>query len=161
RRRSMRCSVTTSKRVVWRRTGPTNACGARKGSRRSAFSSSCRKRRSAPPTSSANAPLFHSSRKPGRKRRLLFDPGRLDEAELRQGLGEQRIAARVDRRLIDSLAVLAVETLDDQHAADDFAEGREAVEIELRVVPEIDEHLRRARGRKLTLRERNAAADIA
>src|SRR4029077_10910392 len=76
---------------------------------------------------------------------LFLDRGLLDVIELRERRLQVGVALRLDRALVRLLAVLIRDLLDHVHVGRHFAERREALRIEERVVLEVDEHLRRPR----------------
>src|SRR6185312_7362148 len=97
--------------------------------------------------------------------RSLLDRRLLHVIELRKALREVGIALGLDAVLVGAgavrraLAVSRVKLVDDIHPRNDLAERRKAHAVELAVVGEIDEHLRRARIRSRR-REGDHAARI-
>src|ERR1700716_2320426 len=70
---------------------------------------------------------------------LFLDGCLLDVIELREVLVQVSVSFRREGALIRPLAVLARDLLDNVHPRHDFAERREALRVEERVVLEVDE----------------------
>src|SRR5208337_771799 len=75
----------------------------------------------------------------------LLQACRLDVVELRELALQICIAVHLDLRLIGRLAIARIEPVHHVHPADHFSERRKAALVELRIVLEVDEKLRRAR----------------